>query len=292
MIVICTVCDAEAACCDDSRTLVPGARGAGEVVRVSLHNGSTSTVAKGLSCPEGVALDDLGFLYVVENPVGDECQAEFPTKKAAQLTRIDLRSGAQTRVAGLRSSTTGEEGGPSSHTQTHVRVSICAARTLLKSHRSAQDPPMAAVRARVTEHPVGHANARQEERGLRFTQVYEPRRAARAGCRGRGGRGVRLRVPRGRCCAHAGRALLRRQDGRRQPHLSIRLRCRRQLRLRGRAGRHRRPTCAREPDGQGRRSAAWNRAGLRELGYSIMHMQNSTDAPTPEKSTSLRCSLH
>ena len=130
MIVICTVCDAEAACCDDSRTLVPGARGAGEVVRVSLHNGSTSTVAKGLSCPEGVALDDLGFLYVVENPVGDECQAEFPTKKAAQLTRIDLRSGAQTRVAGLRSSTTGEEGGPSSHTQTHVRVSICAARTL------------------------------------------------------------------------------------------------------------------------------------------------------------------
>ena len=149
MIVICTVCDAEAACCDDSCTLVPGARGAGEVVRVSLHNGSTTTVAKGLSCPEGVALDDLGFLYVVENPVGDECQAEFPIKKAAQLTRIDLRSGAQTRVAGLRSSTTGEEGGPSSHTQTHVRVSICAARTLLKSHRSAQDPPMAAVRARV-----------------------------------------------------------------------------------------------------------------------------------------------
>jgi hypothetical protein len=77
----------------------------GEVVRVSLRNGNITTVAKGLSCPEGVALqDELGLLYVVENPVGDECQATFPMKKAAQLTRIDLRSGAQTKIASLQSS--------------------------------------------------------------------------------------------------------------------------------------------------------------------------------------------
>ena len=85
---------------------------AGEIVRISLTNGSVATVAKGLSCPEGVALDDHGFLYVVENPVGDECQATFPIKKAAQLTRIDLQSGAQTMVASLRSSTGSDEGGP------------------------------------------------------------------------------------------------------------------------------------------------------------------------------------
>jgi hypothetical protein len=62
----------------------------GEIVRISVHNGSITTVAKGLSCPEGVALQDNGKLYVVENPVGDECQATFPMKTAAQLTRIDL----------------------------------------------------------------------------------------------------------------------------------------------------------------------------------------------------------
>jgi sugar lactone lactonase YvrE len=85
----------------------------GKVVRVSLINGEVETVAEGLSCPEGVALDNQGFLlYVNENPVGDECKAPFPRKKAAQLTRIDLRTGAQAKVAGLRSSTGGEEGGP------------------------------------------------------------------------------------------------------------------------------------------------------------------------------------
>ena len=87
----------------------------GKVVRVSLINGDVETVAEGLSCPEGVALDNRGggfLLYVNENPVGDECKAPFPRKKAAQLTRIDLRTGAQAKVAGLRSSTGGEEGGP------------------------------------------------------------------------------------------------------------------------------------------------------------------------------------
>jgi sugar lactone lactonase YvrE len=89
----------------------------GEVVRVSLRDGIVTTVATGLSCPEGVALgqgDDQGSLYVVENPVGDECQSTFPLKQEAQLTRIDLHSatGAQTRIAGLRSSTGGTEGGP------------------------------------------------------------------------------------------------------------------------------------------------------------------------------------
>jgi sugar lactone lactonase YvrE len=75
----------------------------GEVVRVSLRDGRTTTVARGLSCPEGVALDDAtNNLYVVENPVGDECRATFPIKKAAQLTRIDLRSGKQAKVVGLR----------------------------------------------------------------------------------------------------------------------------------------------------------------------------------------------
>ena len=82
----------------------------GKVVAVSLHDGSTITVAQGLSCPEGVALDD-GFLFVVENPVGNECRQPV-RKSAAQLTRIDLSSGAQTKVAGLRSSTGGDEGGP------------------------------------------------------------------------------------------------------------------------------------------------------------------------------------
>jgi len=84
----------------------------GEVVRISLGNGSVATVAEGLSCPEGVALDDHGNLMVVENPVGDECEATFPLKKAAQLTRVNIQTGLQTKVVGLRSSTDGEEGGP------------------------------------------------------------------------------------------------------------------------------------------------------------------------------------
>lgn len=70
----------------------------GEVVRISLDNGSVATVAEGLSCPEGVALDDHGNLMVVENPVGDECEATFPLKKAAQLTRVNIQTGLQTKV--------------------------------------------------------------------------------------------------------------------------------------------------------------------------------------------------
>ena len=67
-------------------------------MRISLGNGSVATVAEGLSCPEGVALDDHGNLMVVENPVGDECEATFPLKKAAQLTRVNIQTGLQTKV--------------------------------------------------------------------------------------------------------------------------------------------------------------------------------------------------
>ena len=83
----------------------------GDIARISLRNGSTAIVATGLSCPEGVALDEHGVLFVVENPVGNECRQPV-RKAAAQLTRIDLRTGAQTKVAELRSSTGGDEGGP------------------------------------------------------------------------------------------------------------------------------------------------------------------------------------
>lgn len=84
----------------------------GEIARVTLGNGSVSVVARGLSCPEGVAMDgEQRFLYTVENPVGNECRQ--PVRKAsAQLTKIDLRTGVQTKIAGLRSSTGGDEGGP------------------------------------------------------------------------------------------------------------------------------------------------------------------------------------
>ena len=95
----------------DGKAAYIGLFHSGEIVRVALNNGSMLTVAKGLSCPEGVALDQHGFLYVVENPVGNECRQ--PTRKPeAQLTKIDLRTGTQTKVAGLRSSTGGDEGGP------------------------------------------------------------------------------------------------------------------------------------------------------------------------------------
>ena len=87
----------------------------GEVVRIPLVEGegnSTVVVADGLSCPEGVAVDRTSrFLYVVENPVGNECRQRV-RKPEAQLTRIDLYSGAQTKIAALRSSTGGDEGGP------------------------------------------------------------------------------------------------------------------------------------------------------------------------------------
>ena len=56
---------------------------AGTVVRVDLANGTTTTVASGLSCPEGVALSG-GDLYTVENPVGDECRGR-DLKPAALL---------------------------------------------------------------------------------------------------------------------------------------------------------------------------------------------------------------
>ena len=95
----------------DGRSAYVGLFHSGEIVRIALHDGSSVTVAKGLSCPEGVALDQRGFLYVVENPVGNECRQPI-RKPAAQLTKIDLRSGLQTKVAGLRSSTGGDEGGP------------------------------------------------------------------------------------------------------------------------------------------------------------------------------------
>jgi DNA-binding beta-propeller fold protein YncE len=85
----------------------------GQIVRISLVDGNTTMVAKGLSCPEGVALDNNGStLFVVENPVGDECQATFPLKHEAQLTRVNLKSGEQTKICSLRSSSGGEEGGP------------------------------------------------------------------------------------------------------------------------------------------------------------------------------------
>ena len=84
----------------------------GEIARVALNNGTVDIAAKGLSCPEGVALDEQRRnLYVVENPVGNECRQPV-RKAAAQLTKIDLRTGAQTKIAGLRSSTVGDEGGP------------------------------------------------------------------------------------------------------------------------------------------------------------------------------------
>ena len=70
-------------------------------MRVDLANGTTTTVASGLSCPEGVALSG-GDLYTVENPVGDECRGH-DLKPAAQLTRVDLATGAQTKVAPLLS---------------------------------------------------------------------------------------------------------------------------------------------------------------------------------------------
>ena len=68
-------------------------------MRIDLANGTMTNVATGLSCPEGVAVSG-GALFTVENPVGDECLGH-DLKPAAQLTRIDLASGAQTKVAGL-----------------------------------------------------------------------------------------------------------------------------------------------------------------------------------------------
>ena len=68
-------------------------------MRIDLANGTMTNVATGLSCPEGVALSG-GALFTVENPVGDECLGH-DLKPVAQLTRIDLASGAQTKVAGL-----------------------------------------------------------------------------------------------------------------------------------------------------------------------------------------------
>jgi hypothetical protein len=75
---------------------------AGHVVRVELATGATQTVATGLSCPEGVGLDGRGNLFVVENPVGDECKGVNLTK-SARLTKVDLSSGVKTTVAPLLS---------------------------------------------------------------------------------------------------------------------------------------------------------------------------------------------
>jgi len=74
---------------------------AGKIVQVDLGKGTTNTVATGLSCPEGVGLNT-NYLYVVENPVGNECRQDH-RKAAAQLTRINITSGEQTKVAPLKS---------------------------------------------------------------------------------------------------------------------------------------------------------------------------------------------
>ena len=66
------------------------------------QGGRVVTVASGLSCPEGVGLDGIGNLYVVENPVGDECKGSNLTK-AARLTKVELSSGAKTTVGPLNS---------------------------------------------------------------------------------------------------------------------------------------------------------------------------------------------
>ena len=120
----------------DGRSAFVGLFHTGEIVRVSLvGDAAVTVVATNLSCPEGVAVAatakqdqggneteaeaeaeagteaDEDVLYVVENPVGDECKAAFPTKRSAQLTRIDLRTGAQTKVAGLRSTPRPSGGG-------------------------------------------------------------------------------------------------------------------------------------------------------------------------------------
>lgn len=63
---------------------------------------SVATVARGLSCPEGVGVDAAGALYVVENPVGNECRGNNLTK-SAHLTRVDIRTGAITRLIELES---------------------------------------------------------------------------------------------------------------------------------------------------------------------------------------------
>lgn len=75
---------------------------AGSIVRIDLRTGAERIVATGLSCPEGVGVDASGFLYTVENPVGNECQQEI-RKPAGQLTRINITSGEQTKVAPLES---------------------------------------------------------------------------------------------------------------------------------------------------------------------------------------------
>ena len=43
---------------NDGENAYVGLFHSGEVVRISLRNGTITTVTKGLSCPEGVALDD------------------------------------------------------------------------------------------------------------------------------------------------------------------------------------------------------------------------------------------
>lgn len=75
---------------------------AGTVVQVHLGTGAQKTVATGLSCPEGVGLGQDGYLYAVENPIGNECRQDI-RKAAAQLTRINMTSGEQTKIAPLKS---------------------------------------------------------------------------------------------------------------------------------------------------------------------------------------------
>merc|ERR1711924_353643 len=75
---------------------------AGTLVRIDLQNGEHKTVATNLSCPEGVGVDNAGYLYTVENPIGNECRQDI-RKAEAQLTRINITSGEQQKVAALKS---------------------------------------------------------------------------------------------------------------------------------------------------------------------------------------------
>lgn len=74
---------------------------AGAIVRTSLKDGTTKTVASGLSCPEGVGIDG-EYVYTVNNPVGDECRGTNLTDHGA-LVRVTLSSGDQKEICELKS---------------------------------------------------------------------------------------------------------------------------------------------------------------------------------------------
>ena len=77
---------------------------AGTIVRLDMTAAGSApvTVASGLSCPEGVAIENESTILTVENPVGNECQQPVANlSTTAALTRIDLATGKKTVVAGL-----------------------------------------------------------------------------------------------------------------------------------------------------------------------------------------------